>query len=54
MSGTINAIVARERNGKIQGQPDTLVSGECARVEWSLLGLSITGWVLLGLTTWAV
>ena len=32
-------------------------SGECAEVDWSLLGLSMPGWVLLallGLTAWAV
>jgi disulfide bond formation protein DsbB len=34
-------------------------SGECARVTWSLLGLSMPGWVLLaaaalaGLAAWA-
>jgi len=32
-------------------------SGECAKVDWSLLGLSMPAWVLLallGLTAWAV
>lgn len=32
-------------------------SGECAEIDWSLLGLSMPGWVLLallGLTAWAV
>ena len=32
-------------------------SGECSKVDWSLLGLSMPGWVLLallGLTAWAV
>jgi len=32
-------------------------SGECAEVDWSLLGLSMPGWVLLallGLSAWAV